>query len=114
MGVALATSSMAEPYKVVRHGSLEDLLKKLGFIVKKEKIKRFVVGVSEGAMEEETRKFGKRLKTRFKLPVHFQDETLTTVDAEKLSLEAGIKRKKRKKLKDAFSATLILQSYLDS
>jgi len=114
LGIALATSKIAQPYKVVKHRSLEDLLEKLGYIVKKEKIEEFVVGVSEGKMEEETREFGKRLKTKFKLPVYFQDETLTTVDAQKLALESGMKRKKRKKLKDAFAATLILQSYLDS
>jgi putative Holliday junction resolvase len=113
-GVALATSSIAQPYEVIKYGSLRDLLRKLDSIIEKEKIEELVVGISEGAMGEEARKFGKKLKTKFELPVHFQDETLTTVDAQRLALESGMKKEKRKKLEDAFSAALILQSFLDS
>lgn len=114
VGVALATSPLAEPYKVIRFSSNKTLIKELEKIIDEEQIEKLVVGISEGKMGEESEKFGERLKMEFKLPLYFQDETLTTQEAQKLSFEAGIKRKKRKELEDAYSAALILQAYLDS
>jgi len=89
-------------------------LKKIEKETEKEKIEKIVVGVSEGEMAEETKKFGKKLEDKLGISVVFQDETLTTYEAQRFSIEAGIKRKKRKELEDAYSAALILQEYLDS
>jgi len=114
VGVALATSPLAEPYKVIRFTSNKVLIKELGKIIDEEQIEKLVVGVSEGKMGKESKRFGEKLKIEFELPLYFQDETLTTQKAQELSLEAGIKRKKRKELEDAYSAALILQAYLDS
>lgn len=114
VGVALATSPLAEPYKVIRFTSNKVLIKELGKIIDEEQIEKLVVGVSEGKMGKESKRFGEKLKIEFELPLYFQDETLTTHKAQELSLEAGIKRKKRKELEDAYSAALILQAYLDS
>jgi putative Holliday junction resolvase len=113
-GVALATSRLAEPYKVIRFSSSNIIIKELGKIIDEEQIEELVVGVSEGEMGEESKRFGEKLKIEFKLPLHYQDETLTTRKAQELSFEAGIKRKKRKEMEDAYSAALILQEYLDS
>jgi len=114
VGIALATSRLTEPYKVIRFSSNNALIKELRKIIKEEQIEKLIIGVSEGEMGEESRRFGEKLKTEFRLPLHFQDETLTTHDAQELSFEAGIKRKKRKEMEDAYSAALILQEYLDS
>ena len=114
VGVALATSRLAEPYKVIRFTSGEAFIKELGKIIEEEQIEELVVGVSEGEMGEESKNFGKKLKKEFNMPLHFQDETLTTQKAQELSFKAGIKRKKRKELEDAYSAALILEAYLDS
>ncbi len=110
IGLALATNSIAEPYKVIRYESEEEVLEKIEKIVKAEKVEQIVIGISEGKMAEEARSFGKKLNSS----VVFQDETLTTQQAQELSIKAGIKRKKRKSLEDAYSAALILQAYLDS
>ncbi|RLC32981.1 Holliday junction resolvase RuvX [Candidatus Woesebacteria bacterium] len=114
VGIALATSRLAEPYKVIRFSSNNALIKEIGKIIDEEQIEKLVIGVSEGEMGEESKRFGEKLKTEFELPLHFQDETLTTRTAQELSFEAGIKRKKRKELEDAYSAALILEDYLDS
>ena len=58
--------------------------------------------------------FGKKLEEDINISVVFQDETLTTKEAQDLSQKAGIKRKKRRELEDAYSASLILQSYIDN
>ena len=59
-------------------------------------------------MAEEQKEFAKNLGAET------FDETLTTKEAQRLSLEAGLPRKKRRGMEDAFAATLMLQSYLDN
>src|SRR3989344_3591024 len=114
IGLALASTRIAEPFKVIRYRDYEEAIEKLRQVVQVEKVEKFVLGISEGKMAEETRKFARRIEEKLKIPIVFQDETLTTRRSQELSIEAGIKKKKRKALEDAYSATLILQSFLDS
>lgn len=113
IGLATATDQLAEVYGVIHFKSVGKVIIKLREIVEKENIKKIVIGISEGKMAGETRNFANRLGKEFKLPVILQDETLSTKTAQSLSIEANIKRKKRKKLEDAYAAFLILQDYLD-
>jgi putative Holliday junction resolvase len=113
IGIALGDGRLVEGLTVVRYEDEKKALEKIIKIIKKEKVNEIVVGVSEGQIGEESRKFGEKLGEKVNLPVHFQDETLTTRDAQALSIIAGIKRKKRRALEDAYSAALILQNYLD-
>ncbi len=113
IGIALGDGRLVEGLTVVRYEDEKKALEKIVKIIKKEKVNEIVVGVSEGQIGEESRKFGEKLGKKVNLPVHFQDETLTTRDAQALSIIAGIKRKKRRALEDAYSAALILQNYLD-
>jgi putative Holliday junction resolvase len=48
------------------------------------------------------------------LPVEMHDERFTTVTAESALLEAGVRRRKRREVRDMVAATVLLQSYLDS
>ena len=55
-----------------------------------------------------------KIKELFQLPVDYQDERLTTVQAERMLVEqADVSRNKRKKVIDKLAAQLILQNYLD-
>lgn len=47
------------------------------------------------------------------IAIVFQDERLTTVQAEKVLIEADVRRSKRKEVIDKQAAVLILQGYLD-
>ena len=67
----------------------------------------------KGKTAEETRNFADLLQNKLGIKVYFQDETLTTKDAQEMSISAGIGRKRRRRLEDAYSAALILQQYLD-
>ena len=113
MGFSIATGKLAEPYQVIRIQKEEEATAKIGEIVKEEGVDEIVVGISEGAMGEETRSFGKRLSGHFGIKVEFWDETLSTQDSQTLSIEAGLSRKKRRDLEDAFAAAVMLQSYLE-
>ena len=114
IGIAFGDERLVEGFTVVRYEDEKKALEKIIKIIKKEKVNEIVIGVSEGQIGEESRRFGEKLGKKVNLPVHFQDETLTTQDAQALSIIAGIKRKKRRALEDAYSAALILRNYLDS
>ncbi|MEG0292285.1 MAG: Holliday junction resolvase RuvX [Anaerovoracaceae bacterium] len=49
-----------------------------------------------------------------KIPIVYQDERLTTVQAEKILIEADVSRKKRKTVIDKQAAVLIMQGYLET
>jgi len=113
IGLALAISMLAEPYDVIHFETIGEAITKIIGVLKKEKIEVVVVGISEGEMAKESKEFADKLREKIIIPVDLQDETLTTIMAQRLSIEAEIGRKKRKKFEDAYAATLLLQNYLD-
>lgn len=114
IGLAIGEGVLAKPWKVIRYKDTGTLNEQLQKIIKENKINKVVVGISEGKMAEETEKFLYAIRyTLLPIPVETFDETLSTHEAQKLSLEAGIFRKKRQGLEDAFAATVMLQNYLD-
>lgn len=68
---------------------------------------------TEGERVEKTKAFGEILERRTGLPVHYWDERLTTVAAEQILMESGVRRENRKAVIDKVAAGLILQGYLD-
>ena|SRR3989344_2258528 len=113
IGISIAYEMLAQAYGVIRYETTEEAINKLKGIIKKEDIGKIVVGISEGRMANETREFVKKLATESKIKIVFQDETLSTRLAQSLSIQAKIRRKKRRLMEDAYAATIILQDYLD-
>jgi len=113
VGLATSVGRLAEPYGVIKYKDTAALTEKLLAIIKKENIDKIVVGISEGIMGNKQEFFATDLSRKTTLSVETVDETLTTLEAQKLAIQAGLKQKKRKELEDAFAATLILQAYLD-
>jgi len=113
IGLAFSAGSLAEPLKVVHFNSQREATGKVSQVANVEKVEKVVVGVSEGQMGQEAKEFGKKLSKVLKAKVDFADETLTSVTAQRLSIAAGIGKKKRRRLEDAFAACVMLQSYLD-
>jgi putative Holliday junction resolvase len=68
---------------------------------------------SDGPSAEAARAFAQALEERVRLPVHLWDERLTSLAAERMLVEAGVRRRARRDLVDKVAATLILQGYLD-
>ena len=87
---------------------------------KKEDADAFVLGLpknmdgTEGERAQVTRQFGDMLEKASGLKVFYQDERLTTVSAERMLIDADVRREKRKKVIDKVAATIILQAFLDS
>ena len=89
-------------------------------LVKEYEVTKFVVGLpknmnnSIGPRAEASMAYGELLEAEFSLPVFYQDERLTTVQAERMLVEqANTSRAKRKKVIDKVAAVMILQNYLD-
>ena len=100
-----------------------ELLNFIGDYIAKEPVERIIVGlprqmnneVSENMKNIEP--FVRSLKKRFPdIPVEYVDERFTSVLAHRTMQEAGLKKKDRqnKALVDEISATIILQTYLES
>ncbi len=66
------------------------------------------------AMSERAEKFARRLNGRFNLPVHMQDERLTTYEAKGQRLSEGQRGSYRDNPVDALAAALLLESWLAS
>jgi putative holliday junction resolvase len=56
--------------------------------------------------------FAARLKEATGLPVIMVDERLTSAGVEKLLINAGTRRRKRREVRDKLAAVLILETYL--
>ena len=95
-------------------------LERLAELVKEYEVEKFVVGLPKnmnntiGPRALATQAYGKMIAEKFQLPVDYQDERLTTVQAERMLIqEANTSRAKRKKVIDKLAAVMILQNYLD-
>ncbi|MEK7061225.1 MAG: Holliday junction resolvase RuvX [Patescibacteria group bacterium] len=108
IGLAISEGMLAEPWKVVKVNDFEETIEKTLQILKELRVDKVVVGVSEGEMGKESKRFAKRIGAEI------FDETLSTYTAQELSREAKVGRKKRKNLEDAYAASVMLQSYLDN
>jgi putative holliday junction resolvase len=115
VGLAISVSGFSEPLKVVRYSETNTLLREIKKVIQEEGVEKVVVGISEGEMGEESKKFALTLgHLPLHIPVETFDETLTSKDAQTLSRQAGINRKKRHRMEDAYAASIMLQNYLDN
>jgi putative Holliday junction resolvase len=79
----------------------------------------FVIGQPEHAdgkpheIAHLAKKFGNRLTEKFRLPVAYINETLSSTEASRILAERGVRGTAQKAEIDAVAAQVILQSYLD-
>jgi len=103
---------------LARVGWKKDLAALRSLILEHE-VGRVVVGLpinmdgSTGEMARRTQEFVERFRLTVSIPVETWDERLTTVQAERILLEADLRRDKRRQVIDSMAACLILQGYLD-
>lgn len=89
----------------------------------KEDVSKVIIGLPKTVKGEESESMnyirpfmGQFRKTFPDIPIEFYDERFTSVLAHQTMIDSGISKKKRqdKALVDQISATIILQSYLES
>ena len=66
-------------------------------------------------MTKEAEAFARDLRTHFpSLAIHLWDERLSTAQAERLLVDADVRRAKRREVRDAMAASILLQAFLNS
>lgn len=121
IGVALSDPErlLASALTVIeRRDSATDVQVILSLVAKHE-VECIVLGLprslngSIGPQAEKVQAFSEMLSRKVEVPVASWDERLSTVAAERLLTEVGMRRDRRRKHRDAIAAAFILQGYLD-
>lgn len=111
---------ISSPYKVLRYTDINELIDELMIIIKSENVDELVLGLpknmnnSLGFASERSLNFKKLLEAKTNIPIHLVDERLSTMEAENILLSSDTSRMKRKKIIDAYAASIILDTYLKS
>lgn len=122
IGVALSDpfKTIGSSYGMIRvKGDLSEVYEDVKNIVEKELVEAIVIGLplhmngDWGDKAELVTDFGEGLKKIVSVPIHYEDERLTTVTAERALIEGEMRRKNRKEKVDSVAAGIILQQYLD-
>lgn len=124
VGVAVSDELLytAQGLEIIRRESenkIRKTLQRIEELVKEYDVSKIVLGLPKnmnntmGDRAEKSLEFKETLERRCNVPVILWDERLTTVEAHKTMIAAGIRRENRGKYVDSIAATLILQGYLD-
>lgn len=118
-GIAVEVLGIAQPFKVLTVLD-EELVREIAAVGAEEGATEFVVGHplrldgTEGEAALRTREMADALRAATGKPVVLWDERLTTAQAERSLVGAGVRRRKRRSVVDEVAATVMLQSYLDA
>jgi putative Holliday junction resolvase len=120
--IGLAMSDLlkiiASPFKTIRNEGNEKCLQIFQSLIKEKDVEAIVVGLPIGLKGQETVQTKKvmefaNLLYALKLPIHLEDERLSSVSAEKSMIQQNIKTGHNKGLIDQRAAAIILQQFLD-
>lgn len=113
----------AQGVEIIRRKSenkLRQTLARIEELVRQFDVEKIVLGFPKhmnndiGERAEKSMEFGERLTQRTGLEVVLWDERLTTVAADRVLNEGGVRGAARKAVIDEIAAVFILQGYLDS
>ncbi len=109
----------AQPIGHFRWGTKVELVELLRKIIRERDVEMVLVGLPVsmsgklGPAAEKVLGFVDWISGELSVPVKTWDERLTTAEAERFLIEAGLRRNRRRKRIDQLAAQLILQNYLD-
>jgi putative Holliday junction resolvase len=121
IGVAVSdeTKTIAQPLEYIPAGPFADFLERLKKLLVEKEIDLIVVGLprnmdgSHGPAAQKVETFAGVLKTAITIPIKLWDERLTSSQANKILIQGGVRRDRRKEKVDKMAAAILLQSYLD-
>lgn len=125
VGVAVSdplgiTAQAVETIERKSENKLRRTLARLEELAGEYQVEKFVIGLPKhmnndiGERAEKALEFGEMLRRRTGIEVVMWDERLTTVSAERILIESGVRRENRKQYVDQIAAVFILQGFLDS
>lgn len=121
IGIAVSddTGLIGQGIGTIKRKNLQHDLRELQRKIEEYEVGKIVVGLPKnmdgtlGKSAHQVIEFIENLKKTFNIPVDSWDERLSTVEAERVLLEADMSRRKRRKVIDKIAASIILQGYLD-
>ncbi|WP_026509590.1 MULTISPECIES: Holliday junction resolvase RuvX [unclassified Butyrivibrio] len=125
VGVAISDELLltAQAKEIIRRkdeNKLRKTLARIEELIQEYKVEMIVLGLplnmdqSESVRSVLSEEFRDKLERRTAIPVIMWDERLTTVEADAIMDEVGIKKADRKEYVDMIAAQIILQDYLDN
>jgi putative Holliday junction resolvase len=122
IGVALSDSTrvLATPLTTLRAEPRARVIAEIAALVAQHEVAELVVGLpltlsgEIGPQAKLVEIFAAELRQALRAPIHLFDERLTSVAAERLMQDLGIKPERRKARIDEVAASIILQDFLDT
>jgi putative Holliday junction resolvase len=122
IGIALSDEfgMVATPLEFILAEPFADFLKRLKDLLREKQVELILVGMprnmdgSYGPAALKVQEFVAVLKETIATPIKTWDERLTSAQANRMLIQAEVRRNKRKERVDAAAAAILLQSYLDS
>jgi putative Holliday junction resolvase len=122
IGLAISdpTGTATEPLPTVERRGDDQAAREVAELARRHGAQTIVVGLplrldgTEGPEAQAARSFARRVERYSDLPVRLWDERLTTVQAERLLTAGGVRRERRRVLRDRLSAALLLRSFLEA
>ena len=125
VGVAISDELLltAQGKEIIRRkeeNKLRKTLARIEELIQEYGVEKIVLGLplnmdeSVSERSELCLEFKDKIERRTGISVEMLDERLTTVEADEIMNEAGIKGKERKEYVDMIAAQIILQDYLDN
>lgn len=121
IGVAISNElGWTEPVVTLRRKRQVLDLEALRKLATEREVTRVIVGLpfnmdgSEGPRALKSRRFAEAARAALGLPVLLWDERLTTFEAERQLIDAGVSRERRREIIDMVAAQNILRAYLDA
>lgn len=111
---------IATPMEFIPAEPRDQFLKRLLQILGEKQVQRIIVGMprnmdgSFGDAAEKVKVFVEWLRTATQVPIRTWDERLTSAQANRQMIQAGVRRSGRKEKVDAAAAAILLQSFLDA
>lgn len=119
LAISDASETLVSPYAVIETANQQELVRRILKVINEEQIDAVVIGLplnmddSEGARAIKVREFGLTLEAQTNCPILLHDERLSSFEADYLSADLDLTRKKKKKRLDAIAAAAILRSFIE-
>jgi putative Holliday junction resolvase len=122
IGVALSdtTRVLASPLTTLRAEPRDRAIAQIAALVAQHEVAEVVVGLpltlsgEVGPQAQTVQTFADELRRALDVPLHLFDERLTSVAAERMMIDMGIKPERRKARIDEVAASIILQDFLET
>ncbi|MFH1716207.1 MAG: Holliday junction resolvase RuvX [Planctomycetota bacterium] len=117
LAICDAAETVASPLSIIQ--GRKNLLKRIAETAKAESVQAIVLGLPlsmDGTESAQTRlvlKFAEQLREHLAIPVHLQDERLSSFAAEEKLAPANYTRSEKGKRLDAVAAAAILEAFLE-